>query len=348
MNIKDNIKKITKKIYYRVRFIIKSLFIKLDPRIKFFIFITPNHNNIGDLAILLSEEQFVKRYFSNYKIIEINNYDLEFGGRITDLCRKKDIITIHGGGFLGTLWPGEELYFHKVINAYPKRKIVTFPQTVYYDKSQESLNFVNKVRKVYESNSDLCLNVREQYSYTVSKELFPNTKIDIIPDIVFFMKLMTNEREKRENILLCFRDDSEKTKEYSGDIREVLTKKNISFTETDMIAEQKVTYRNRNRLIRSKFQEFADAKAVITDRLHAMIFSALTYTPCVVLPSKSHKVEGVYEWIRELGFIEYIESLDDLEKTLDHVVDLKKENKELYNKKFEYYYEKLRESIGNG
>ena len=26
MNIKDNIKKITKKIYYRVRFIIKSLF----------------------------------------------------------------------------------------------------------------------------------------------------------------------------------------------------------------------------------------------------------------------------------------------------------------------------------
>ena len=44
MNIKDNIKKITKKIYYRVRFIIKSLFIKLDPRIKFFIFITPNHN----------------------------------------------------------------------------------------------------------------------------------------------------------------------------------------------------------------------------------------------------------------------------------------------------------------
>ncbi|MFB8735822.1 polysaccharide pyruvyl transferase family protein [Bacillus sp. SL00103] len=41
-------------------------------------------------------------------------------------------------------------------------------------------------------------------------------------------------------------------------------------------------------------QSYVKAQVVVTDRLHGMIFCAITKTPCVVLRSFDHKVmEGV-------------------------------------------------------
>ena len=39
-----------------------------------------------------------------------------------------------------------------------------------------------------------------------------------------------------------------------------------------------------------------------------MIFAYITGTPCYVFDNLSHKVSGVYEWIKDCGYIKYCEN----------------------------------------
>ena len=61
-------------------------------------------------------------------------------------------------------------------------------------------------------------------------------------------------------------------------------------------------------------QEFCDAKLVITDRLHGMIFAAISETPCIVFSNYNHKVGGTYEWIKQLPYIRYVENMGEAKK----------------------------------
>jgi pyruvyl transferase EpsI len=70
----------------------------------------------------------------------------------------------------------------------------------------------------------------------------------------------------------------------------------------------------RKQAVEEKLREFASAQLVITDRLHGMVFCAITGTPCVVVNSRSPKVLGCYEWIRELPYIHILGEECDLEK----------------------------------
>ena len=56
--------------------------------------------------------------------------------------------------------------------------------------------------------------------------------------------------------------------------------------------------------------EFLRCKVVITDRLHGMLFAAITKTPCIVTKSLDYKITGTYEWIKDLNYIKFVEQLD--------------------------------------
>lgn len=71
-----------------------------------------------------------------------------------------------------------------------------------------------------------------------------------------------------------------------------------------------------------QLQEFLDAfrraQVVVTDRLHGMVFSAVTGTPCVVFGSKSHKVRATYEcWMSGQNYVRFQDDFDP-----DHTVQL--------------------------
>src|SRR5690606_10737992 len=56
---------------------------------------------------------------------------------------------------------------------------------------------------------------------------------------------------------------------------------------------------------------FKRSRVVITDRLHGMIFCAITKTPCVVLPNSNHKISGTYyNWLSDLEYIQFIEDFE--------------------------------------
>lgn len=79
--------------------------------------------------------------------------------------------------------------------------------------------------------------------------------------------------------------------------------------EADMCIDHNVLPENRLAELEKQFETFRRAELVITDRLHGMIFAAITGTPCAVFFSMSHKVKGIYDWC--LSGVEYIQHVEN-------------------------------------
>ncbi len=142
------------------------------------------------------------------------------------------------------------------------------------------------------------------------KKLYGDRVIET-PDIVLSvsMKDFHVKPTERSGVLFCFRSDKEKRLGEEDILK--LEKAVERFSYTDMISEIPVTEENRMELVSSKMNDFAGAELVITDRLHGMIFSALTETPCIVLPNAYYKVKGQYRWLSHLPYIYFSETTED-------------------------------------
>ena len=73
-----------------------------------------------------------------------------------------------------------------------------------------------------------------------------------------------------------------------------------------------ITQQEGERLVYGKWNEFRSARLVITDRLHGMIFSAVTGTPCVALNNSNGKVGYEYEWLKDVPYIAFASTVDEV------------------------------------
>ena len=73
-----------------------------------------------------------------------------------------------------------------------------------------------------------------------------------------------------------------------------------------------------------------------------MIFCAITGTPCIVINSKSPKVRGCYEWIKDLEYIRFADSVSDIAAIYSEIP----RKKHVYqNAHMQHYYDELIEVI---
>ena len=312
---------------------------KNNPNIVFLVY-TPIHENLGDHAIALAQMKFLSDMGLQYTEIEAELYKLkEFG--LLKLFDKTKIFII-GGGNLGTLWFRVETMFRNIILAAPNADILIFPSTIYYEDTDFGRKELENSRKIYNNHKSLTLYARENISYETMKNVYNNVKL--VPDMVFYL----NKCEKnvsRVGAILCLRNDLEKT---LSEENETLIYKQIhqlfgdNITKTDMYAPYKVSTENRNQELTKKFDQFKGAKLVITDRLHCMIFCVITGTPCIVVNSKSPKVKGCYEWVKDSEYIKFAEKLSDI-TDLYNSIPQKEFNYD--NSKFMPLYETLKEDI---
>lgn len=270
---------------------------------------TPVHGNLGDQAILIAEKEFLNDIgISSNRIVEINNLEYkEYKEELEKYIKDKDIILIDGGGNLGTLWKEEDDKISEIIERFKNNKTLVFPQTCYYDKTQSAAKRIIRNRKIY-SRKNLFIFLRDEASYSFCTENFSTCNVLLCPDIVLYLKTnkkIFKNRKNNENVLLCFRDDCEKVNRFEY-ISRILEKNKISYKNTSMILKEEVTIANRAKKVDNKLKEFANAELVITDRLHAMVFSALVGTPCIAFDNISKKVSGVNNWIKDLKYIKCV------------------------------------------
>lgn len=87
---------------------------------------------------------------------------------------------------------------------------------------------------------------------------------------------------------------------------------------------RRIPFKEHEGALTSKFRKFKQSKLVITDRLHDMIFAAITGTSCIALDNLSGKVKGVFKWLKFNDYIVFCNNIDEVFKSIPEM--LKKEN----------------------
>ena len=271
---------------------------------------SPLHGNLGDHAIALAENEvfdFLSIRIMDYPWID---YLIPIYALFTP---KKHVILINGGGFIGQLWVEEERKVRRVIKGFKRNRIIVMPQTAYYDlTTDEGRQIFEKTRSVFLSHSNMFMFLREKYSYNFFKENCPEIRTCLVPDVTF--GLLCSIKKQRHGGMLCLRSDLEKTLTEKDliELKETIESSFDSYTITDTCLERTVSVDDRRVEVMSLLDRFASSELVITDRLHGMIFSAITETPCIVLPSLSYKIIGCYEWISDLNYVKLAKSVEEI------------------------------------
>lgn len=285
---------------------------------KILVFLAADYGNIGDLAISSAQKLFLTRLFDNncdLVSVPIGKTDVSLRS-IKKQLNSWDLITIIGGGNMGSMYTGIEELRQLVIKKFPKNRIVCFPQTLDWDDSAISERALQKIVRVYSQHPDLHLFARESVSLEKLQALFTGKskmKIGLAPDIVMSasaVDLGGVADTKPDGVLLCLRGDAERLVSDSDrlTLEHVLRETGLPISITDTHAGGVGLSAARcAELLAGKVIEFQNARLVVTDRLHGMILAALAGTPCLVLPNSNHKIRQTWQdWLTQVPQVRFL------------------------------------------
>lgn len=287
--------------------------LKEDPKIV--VALAADYGNMGDVAITKAQFTFIKDTYTDHKIVPL--YLSDINKKLIPLKKvisPKDIITIIGGGNMGDQYELFEEHRRNIIKFFPKNKIISFPQTIDFNISHEGKKALNRSINIYSKHRNLHIFAREPHSFNMMKEIFKGNYVYMVPDIVLYLNKVEPELN-RDGIILSLRNDSEK--KISNAQREQLVSliieqyDNVEFLDTH-VGDDNYAKEKADTELDKMWNSFKKSKVVVTDRLHGMIFCAITKTPCVVLPNSNHKIAGTYyKWLSDLEYIEFVKEYDE-------------------------------------
>jgi len=270
-----------------------------DDKQNVFIIGTPNHGNMGDQAIWYATQKLLKNYFPSANVVDVDMSDFETDIEgIAHLIQKQDILILQGGGNFGNYYMDDEMIRRSVISQFRNNRIIMFPQTVYFSEDAEGKEELERSVCIYNKNKNLVLIARDEESFKILKENFIN-EIYMLPDVVLSLNAV-DVKKKRKGALICLRSDKESVMNQQ-DVENVESFLKERFSEIKYTDTQMDDYckENREQLLKQKIEEFQSAELVITDRLHGMIFSVITGTPCIAFDNFNAKVKNVYLYLKD-------------------------------------------------
>lgn len=321
---KENVSKIMQRVYnWKREKEFKQYISQLSISDNNFVLIgSPIHGNLGDHLIAESEIEFLKKNYSK-NIIELPMLIyLQNRKKILSLIKEHDIIGVSGGGWLGSLWLHDEIAMRKIVQDFSNHKIIVFPQTTYYENNELGWEVFKQSKKIFSCHKDLHLFLRDKasYEFCLQNQLIGKyNKCYCVPDMALIFPIDISKDLEKDDILFCFRRDREKqiSNESIQLLREYIWEKGNRTKDTTTVYLQEISLTIRKRELDKKFNEYAKAKLIITDRLHSMIFAALVGTPCIAFDNVTGKVSGIYEWIRELEYIKVVRNVEEAKVFID-------------------------------
>lgn len=318
---------------------------------KIIIALAADYGNLGDIAITYAQKEFLSTFFKEYQIIELSTEEVV--KNIKSLRRKitkKDIITIVGGGNIGDLYQSFEDERKFIIKNFKNNTIISFPQTMDFSKGKQGIKSKRSTQKIYNKHKKLLLFARENKSYQEMKKIFNKCSVKEMPDIVLFLNKYNDNIDREPKVIFCMRQDREKiiNDNYKNEIYNFILSKNLKIEYQDTHIGN-INLSEKYKIFEDILNKFSLAKLVITDRLHGMIFCAITGTPCIAFDNSNGKVNGVYNrWLKNLKYIKLMdnETMEEFNynyKLLERYNNEKKD-KEILND-IRNSYKKMRNNI---
>lgn len=259
---------------------------------RIFLIGSPEHGNLGDHAIAKAERKFFSDHVPEAAVFNIcMPFYRAYRHEIGKLARKSDLIAVSGGGWLGNVWYHNEKIVFDIIRRFRENRVIIFPQTIFYQPSRKTARQMARAKRMYAAHHNLTLFLREKNSLALAKTLCPDARYS--PDMCLYL----DERKPRarEGVLLCFRQDREKMLDDAAirTIEDHLLAQGVIFRQMTTVLEKTITTARSELALEKKLEEFRKARLVITDRLHAALFCAVTGTPCIAFDNLTNKVSGV-------------------------------------------------------
>ncbi len=286
----------------------------------------PEYGNLGDQLIAESEFLFLENIFNDSKISQIKENDIKYNfRRIKNTIGDGKLIIMQGGGNLGDAWPDQEKIRKKVVRYFRTNNIVIMPQSFIIKNNK----IVKKIKKTY-SKDNVFLTVREEMSKKIADNLDLSNDVLLAPDIALYLSEGSRQRKcGRSGIGICLRQDLESVLEFSKRIQILnMVSSLYSVKIFDTVINDTVSLSNRKNVIEKMLDYISRFEVVITDRLHCMIMSYITETPCIVLTNSTGKTLGVYEWIKDSNFIITLDKLENMNDAIESLLNLNNCNKE--------------------
>lgn len=264
----------------------------------------PDIRNCGDSAIWLGEIAWLWR---------------QFGKQPSYVCRRADFapenlraavpegpIFIHGGGNFGDIWIGCQNFREQVIETFPDRTIIQFPQSIHYS----SMERADQTARIIEKHSDFILYVRDAASLEFAQRKF-QCEVHLCPDMAFCIGPLAN-RPTSISVLAMLREDREKARNNDWHWSEIPKEDWITERRHQryrvklaklkgmlMAGASSPSHRQFRKLDAAAHQRFergirqiSRAKSIVTDRLHVHICCTLLGLPHAVLDNSYGKISG--------------------------------------------------------
>lgn len=279
----------------------------LDPKRPYVLWDFPNYSNVGDSAIWVGELKALETYFGRPPQ---NTCELLSGIEKLPALTTRTQIIISGGGNLGDLWDGHQLFRERIVGQYSTNKIVQMPQSIYF-KNQASLELC---RQVFSAHPDLTIMTRDHGSYEIAKTVHGG-QIELVPDMALAIGMIPRPCKPIVPIYALLRTDQEKL--VSDDLQ-ILGKLKVEdwiqepfYRESQLLyhikrVERKLPVTRRllralksmlfNRLAQIRTERGCEmlscGNVVITDRLHAHILCSLMEVPHVFIDNNYGKLSS--------------------------------------------------------
>ncbi len=279
-----------------------------------------DHGNLGDHQIAESMKEFLWDIRPDLLIREIPMKEYyEKKQFLIQNIRQEDILLFCGGGNLGTLWPRLEKIRRDAFTSWPENRKIVFPQSVFFEDSETGKKELQISSRIY-SDDKAIMALRDRTSFALAEANF-SCKLFLTPDIVLYSHVQ-NPGTERDGCLLLLRNDKERSLSSEEDARIRKTAEQFFATvcSADTLLDHPVKEETRNIELKKLFDQIASSSLVITDRLHGMIFSAISGTPCIVFSNNYHKIRAALQWVEDLPYIYYLEDpgqLSDLLRRID-------------------------------
>ncbi|MEC1288769.1 polysaccharide pyruvyl transferase family protein [Bacillus mojavensis] len=276
---------------------------------KIILTLLPSHDNLGDHAIAYASKSFLEKEYSDFEIVEVDMRDIYKSAKALIRSRHpEDMVFIIGGGNMGDLYRYEEWTRRFIIKTFHDYQIVQLPATVHFSDTKKGRKELKRAQKIYNAHPGLLLMARDETTYQFMKRHFKEKKILKQPDMVLYLD-RSNTSAEREGVYICLREDQESVlqEEQRNRVKTALFDEFGEIKAFTTTVGRRVSRDTRERELEVLWSKLQSAEAVVTDRLHGMIFCALTGTPCVVIRSFDHKVMEGYQWLKEIPMMKLIE-----------------------------------------
>ena len=120
--------------------------------------------------------------------------------------------------------------------------------------------------------------------------------------------------------------------------------KNYFFYDEYMEKYKIINKSEREDYIFERLNKISEYELCITDRLHGLIFSYITNTPCIAFNNIDNKVEGTAKWLENVEWIYMAKEKDDI-NSIKLIID--KYLSKNFNKNEIIFYNKMKEIIKN-